>query len=120
MRALVESEMQTVLKKLANYAGPSLKDIFAPLDNSSEPDHHVLRLSKSRVYYVRLSLANLATSVARDKLLSCGTCLGIFPFIPRLKKSYQKLTKHSRPFHQVWQVPPPHHGTTCHSADRAV
>jgi len=78
MRPLTESEMRTVLNKLANYAGPSLKDIFAPLDTSSEPDHYVLRLSKSRVYYVRLSLANLATSVARDKLLSCGTCLGRF------------------------------------------
>lgn len=76
MRPLTEPETQTVLKKLANYAGPSLKDLFAPLDSSAKPDHHVLRLSRSRVYYVRLSLANLATSVARDKLLSCGTCLG--------------------------------------------
>lgn len=76
MRPLTEPETQTVLKKLANYAGPSLKDLFAPLDGSAKPDHHVLRLSRSRVYYVRLSLANLATSVARDKLLSCGICLG--------------------------------------------
>ncbi|KAF4506307.1 hypothetical protein G6O67_006405 [Ophiocordyceps sinensis] len=78
MRPLTEPETQTVLKKLANYAGPSLKDLFAPLDGSAKPDHHVLRLSRSRVYYVRLSLANLATSVARDKLLSCGICLGRF------------------------------------------
>ncbi|KAF4582822.1 60S ribosome subunit biogenesis protein NIP7 [Ophiocordyceps camponoti-floridani] len=78
MRPLTEPETRTVLNKLANYAGPSLKDLFAPLDKSEKPDHHVLRLSRSRVYYVRLSLANLATSVARDKLLSCGTCLGRF------------------------------------------
>ena len=32
----------------------------------------------SRVYYVRESLANLATSVARDNLLSLGICLGKF------------------------------------------
>lgn len=30
----------------------------------------------SRVYYVRQSLANLATSVRRESLLSLGTCLG--------------------------------------------
>ena len=28
------------------------------------------------VYYVLLSMANLATTVARDNLLSLGTCLG--------------------------------------------
>ena len=75
MRPLTEPEKRTVFSKLANYAGPSLKDLFAPTD-ASKPDHHVFRLSGSRVYYVRLSLANLATSVPRDKLLSCGTCMG--------------------------------------------
>jgi len=29
-----------------------------------------------QVYYVRLSIANMATSVSRDALLSLGTCLG--------------------------------------------
>ncbi|RDA89816.1 hypothetical protein CP533_0869 [Ophiocordyceps camponoti-saundersi (nom. inval.)] len=77
MRPLTESETRTVLNKIANYAGSSLKDLFAPLDKSAKPDHHVLRLSRSRVYYVRLSLANLATSVVREKLLSCGTCLAM-------------------------------------------
>lgn len=28
------------------------------------------------VYYVLLSMANLATTVSRDNLLSLGTCLG--------------------------------------------
>jgi 60S ribosome subunit biogenesis protein NIP7 len=35
-------------------------------------------LQGSRCYYVRESLANLATSVARDNLLSLGICLGKF------------------------------------------
>jgi hypothetical protein len=35
-------------------------------------------VQKDRVYYVRESLANLATSVARESLLSLGTCLGKF------------------------------------------
>lgn len=30
----------------------------------------------AQVYYVKLSLANLATSISRDALLSLGTCLG--------------------------------------------
>jgi 60S ribosome subunit biogenesis protein NIP7 len=85
MRALTEDELRTVLKKLANYAGPSLKDLLAPLDDSSKADRYVFRLSKSRVYYVRLSLANLATAVARNNLLSCGTCLGKNPSLETSK-----------------------------------
>jgi 60S ribosome subunit biogenesis protein NIP7 len=41
-------------------------------------DRYVFRLHNSRVYYVRLSIANLATSVARTNLLALGTCLGKF------------------------------------------
>lgn len=39
---------------------------------------HANPLKGSRCYYVRESLANLATSVARDALLSLGICLGKF------------------------------------------
>ncbi|EFX02568.1 60S ribosome subunit biogenesis protein nip7 [Grosmannia clavigera kw1407] len=78
MRPLTEAETQTVFKKLADYTGASLKNLIAPLDDSPDADRHVFRLSQGRVYYVLLSLANLATSVARDKLLSLGTCLGKF------------------------------------------
>lgn len=35
-----------------------------------------LTLSPPQVYYVKLSIANLATSISRDALLSLGTCLG--------------------------------------------
>jgi 60S ribosome subunit biogenesis protein NIP7 len=34
------------------------------------------RCHKIQVYYVKLSIANLATSISRDALLSLGTCLG--------------------------------------------
>jgi ribosome biogenesis protein Nip4 len=40
--------------------------------------HSLTSAKGSRVYYVRESLANLATSVARDNLLSLGICLGKF------------------------------------------
>ena len=77
MRPLTETETQTLFAKLANYTGSSLKNLIAPLDNSPNADRYVFRLHQSRCYYVRLSLANLGTSVARDNLLSLGTCLGL-------------------------------------------
>lgn len=76
MRPLTEPETQTLFTKLANYTGNSLKNLIAPLDDSPTADRYVFRMSQSRCYYVRLSLANLATSIPRDKLLSLGTCLG--------------------------------------------
>lgn len=77
MRPLTEEETQVLFKKLSNYTGNSLKNLIAPLDNSPNPDRYVFRLHQSRCYYVRLSLANLATSISRDRLLSLGTCLGM-------------------------------------------
>ncbi|BCS28146.1 ribosome biosynthesis protein NIP7 [Aspergillus puulaauensis] len=78
MRALTEQETQTLFTKLAEYTGSSLKNLIAPLDNSPNADRYVFRLSHNRCYYVRLSLANLATSIPRDNLLSLGICMGKF------------------------------------------
>ncbi|KAF4972978.1 hypothetical protein FSARC_610 [Fusarium sarcochroum] len=78
MRPLTEKETQTLFEKLANYTGSSLKNLIAPLDDSPNADRYVFRLVRDRVFYVRLSIANLATSIAREKLLSLGTCLGKF------------------------------------------
>lgn len=76
MRALTEEETKVLFAKLANYTGSSLKNLIAPLDNSPNADRYVFRLHQSRCYYVRLSVANLATSISRHQLLSLGTCLG--------------------------------------------
>lgn len=76
MRPLTETETQTLFNKLANYTGSSLKNLIAPLDNEPDADRYVFRLHESRCYYVKLSIANLATSIPRDNLLSLGTCLG--------------------------------------------
>lgn len=85
MRPLTDTETQTLFTKLANYTGRSLNNLLtdsAPLSKpgstKSEEDRYVFRISASRVYYVRESLAALATSVARENLLSLGTCLGKF------------------------------------------
>lgn len=77
MRPLTEQETKTLFEKLANYTGASLKNLIAPLDDSPNADRYVFRLQGNRVYYVLLSTANLATSMARDNLLSLGICLGM-------------------------------------------
>lgn len=76
MRPLTEGETKTLFNKLANYTGRSLANLVANTDGSE--DRYVFRLHGSRVFYVRLSMANLATSVARSNLLTLGTCLGKF------------------------------------------
>lgn len=82
MRTLTDTETQTLFSKLANYTGRSLSHLIVPSASSSdsgkEEDRYVFRLHGSRVYYVRLSIANLATSVPRHDLLSLGTCVGKF------------------------------------------
>ena len=81
MRQLTEQETKTLFSKLANYTGRSLNNLIAPSDTeetSNNSDRYVFRLHGSRVYYVRLSLANLATSIPRGELLSLGTCVGKF------------------------------------------
>ena len=87
MRPLTDTETQTLFTKLANYTGRSLNHLLtdtAPSSNSAkksssdEGDRYVFRIQNSRVYYVRLTLANLAVSIARPNLLSLGTCLGKF------------------------------------------
>jgi len=82
MRPLTDTETKTLFEKLANYTGRSLNNLLtdtAPSPgNSKTPDRYVFRIQKDRVYYVRESLANLAVSVARENLLSLGTCLGKF------------------------------------------
>lgn len=82
MRPLTEQETKTLFEKLANYTGSSLKNLIAPLDDSPNADRYVFRMQRNRVYYVLLSTANLATSVARDSLLSLGTCLGMSDLPP--------------------------------------
>ncbi|KAL8789020.1 MAG: hypothetical protein Q9195_007040 [Heterodermia aff. obscurata] len=79
MRELTESEMKTLFDKLANYTGRSLTNLISPPSPDSAPsERFVFRLHESRVYYLKLALANLAVSVARENLLSLGTCLGKF------------------------------------------
>lgn len=78
MRELTEVEMKTMFDKLANYTGRSLTNLISPPSDSAASERFVFRLHESRVYYLKLAIANLAVSVAREHLLSLGTCLGKF------------------------------------------
>ena len=70
--------MKTMFDKLANYTGRSLTNLISPPSESAPSERYVFRLHESRVYYLKLAIANLAVSVARENLLSLGTCLGKF------------------------------------------
>jgi len=107
MRPLTDTETKTLFEKLANYTGQSLKTLLtdtAPAPNSKgAPDRYVFRIQKDRVYYVRESLANLATSVARDSLLSLGTCLGKFTKTGKFRlhiTALEVIAPHAR--YKVW------------------
>ncbi|MDI1488945.1 MAG: ribosome biosynthesis protein nip7 [Ramalina farinacea] len=84
MRPLTEQETKTLFEKLANYTGRSLSHLVAPpasTDSSSANANAqvmTFRLHGLRVYYLPVSLANLATTIARPNLLSVGTCIGKF------------------------------------------
>jgi 60S ribosome subunit biogenesis protein NIP7 len=103
MRPLTEQETQTLFAKLANYTGASLKNLIAPLDDSPNADRYVFRLVRDRVYYVRLSIANLASNIARDNLLALGTCLGKFSKTGKFRlhiTALPILAQHAR--YKVW------------------
>lgn len=109
MRALTEPETQTLFRKLADYTGRSLTHLISPPDFTGDPrsnDRHVFRIQNSRVYYVRESIANFATSVARDNLLSLGTCLGKFTKTGKFRihiTALDIIAPHAR--YKVWVKP---------------
>ena len=113
MRPLTEEETQTLFSKLANYTGRSLNQLIAPTppssasaSASSTPQRYVFRLHNSRVYYMPLSIANLASSVARANLLSLGTCLGKFTKTGKIRLHITALdiiAPHAR--YKVWVKP---------------
>lgn len=114
MRPLTEEETQTLFSKLANYTGRSLNQLIAAPPSSSSasasasstPDRYVFRLHASRVYYMPLSIANLASSVARANLLSLGTCLGKFTKTGKFRLHVTALdiiAPHAR--YKVWVKP---------------
>lgn len=105
MRPLTDTETQTLFAKLANYTGRSLTHLITD-PSSKSTDRTVFRMQNSRVYHVRESIANLATSVARHNLLSLGTCLGKFTKTGKFRMHITALdviAPHAR--YKVWVKP---------------
>lgn len=110
MRPLTDTETRTLFTKLAAYTSTSLSALLtdtAPSPTTSKPsadnNGYVFRIQHSRVYYVRSQLANLATSVSRDSLLSLGTCLGKFTKTGKFRlhiTALDVIAKHAR--YKVW------------------
>ncbi|KAK7610965.1 60S ribosome subunit biogenesis protein Nip7 [Phyllosticta paracitricarpa] len=109
MRSLTETETKTLFEKLANYTGRSLNNLIAPAVTSGDSKHderYVFRIQKDRVYYVRESIANLATSIARPNLLSLGTCVGKFTKTGKFRlhiTALDAIAPHAR--YKVWIKP---------------
>ena len=103
MRQLTEDETKTLFSKLANYTGRSLNALVTSVDDPSSNDRYVFRLHGSRVYYMRLSLANLATSIPRANLLSLGICVGKFTKTGKFRihvTALEVIAPHAR--YKVW------------------
>ncbi|OJJ88397.1 ribosome biosynthesis protein NIP7 [Aspergillus glaucus CBS 516.65] len=103
MRQLTEDETKTLFSKLANYTGRSLNALVTSVDDPSSNDRYVFRLHGSRVYYMRLSLANLATSIPRTNLLSLGICVGKFTKTGKFRihvTALEVIAPHAR--YKVW------------------
>ncbi|KJE90349.1 60S ribosome subunit biogenesis protein NIP7 [Capsaspora owczarzaki ATCC 30864] len=73
MRPLTEDETKIFFEKLANYIGGNIQLLIDRPDGM-----YCFRLHRDRVYYVSEEIMRKATSVARDNLMSLGTCFGKF------------------------------------------
>ena len=73
MRPLTDEELRAVFEKLQTYMGGNIEKLMIRKD-----DTHTLRLIKNRVYYLSEFQLKLATNIARENLVSLGTCFGKF------------------------------------------
>ncbi|RPA78945.1 60S ribosome subunit biogenesis protein NIP7 [Ascobolus immersus RN42] len=101
MRPLTDQETERLFEKLASYIGRNISHL---IDRPNDP--HVFRLQRDRVYYVRESIAKLATSVGRDQLCSTGTCFGKFTKTGKFKlhiTALDLISPHAK--YKVWVKP---------------
>lgn len=73
MRPLTQEETRLLFEKLSKYIGENVKLLIDRPD-----DTYCFRLQKDKVYYVSERMLKLATNVAREHLVSVGTCFGKF------------------------------------------
>jgi len=73
MRPLTEEETKVLFEKLNKYIGDNIKLLLDRGDGA-----YCFRLHKDRVYYVSEKIMRQAANVARENLVSLGTCFGKF------------------------------------------
>jgi len=71
MRPLTEEETKIFFEKLNKYIGDNIKLLIERADGT-----YCFRLHKDRVYYVSEKIMKLGSNVARENLISLGTCFG--------------------------------------------
>merc|ERR1711971_899977 len=73
MRPLTEEETKIFFEKLSKYIGDNIKSLIERDDGN-----YCFRLHRERVFYVAERIMKQAAHVARENLLSLGTCFGKF------------------------------------------
>ncbi|CAB0029706.1 unnamed protein product [Trichogramma brassicae] len=73
MRVLAKDKEEKVLAKIEKYIGDDVQNLFKRPDGD-----YCFREKKDRVYYASEKIANLASTVAPDNLMSFGICIGKF------------------------------------------
>ncbi|XGW21628.1 hypothetical protein V3C99_004530 [Haemonchus contortus] len=73
MRPLTDEETEMVFSKLASFIGDNVALLIERADGD-----YCFRNHKERVYYCSENLMRQASCIAREPLLSFGTCLGKF------------------------------------------
>jgi len=73
MRPLTEEETKIFFEKLSKYIGDNIKSLIERDDGN-----YCFRLHRERVFYVSERIMKQAAHVARENLLSLGTCFGKF------------------------------------------
>ncbi|XP_013782157.1 60S ribosome subunit biogenesis protein NIP7 homolog [Limulus polyphemus] len=73
MRPLTEEETRIFFEKLSKYIGENIKLLIDRPDGA-----YCFRLHRDRIYYVSETIMKLACNVARENIVSFGTCFGKF------------------------------------------
>lgn len=73
MRPLTDEETKVFFEKLSKYIGPNIKELLDRSDGA-----YCFRLHRERVFYVSERIMRQAANVARENLISLGTCFGKF------------------------------------------
>ncbi|KAK0156332.1 60S ribosome subunit biogenesis protein NIP7 [Merluccius polli] len=110
MRPLTDEETKTMFEKLSKYVFNNARLFSDSIGENikllvDRPDGgYCFRLHNDRVYYMSEKILKLATNVARDKLVSVGTCFGKFTKTGKFRLHITALD-FLAPYAKVWVKP---------------